>query len=54
VEAGTYDPVRWRLSPTNATGDTTINFNSYEILPADETPLDLTHHHPDARVQYQP
>jgi hypothetical protein len=54
VEAGTYDPVRWRFSPTGANSETTITFNAYEILPADQTLLDLTHHHPDATVQHQP
>ena len=51
VEAGTYDPVRWRFSPTDANTETTITFKTYEILPADQTPLDLTRHHPDATVQ---
>lgn len=53
VEAGTYDPVRWRFSPSDGTTETTITFNTYEILPADRTPLDLTQHHPDATVQRQ-
>lgn len=54
VEAGTYDPVRWRFSPTDATSETIITFDTYETLPADRTRLDLTHHHPDATVQHQP
>jgi hypothetical protein len=54
VEAGTYEPVRWRFSPTNANSETTITFDTYELLPADQTRLDLTHHHPDATVRDQP
>jgi hypothetical protein len=54
VEAGTHDPVRWRFSPTDGSSETTVTFNTYETLAADQTPLDLTHHHPDATVQRQP
>ena len=53
VETGTHDPVRWRFSPTDGSSETTVTFNTYETLPADETPLDLTRHHPDAAVQRQ-
>jgi hypothetical protein len=54
VEAGTYDPLRWRLSPVAADGGTTITFDTYELLPAEQVPLDLTHHHPGATVQHRP
>jgi hypothetical protein len=53
VEARSYIPVRWRFSTSGGT-ETTVTFDTYEILPADETPLDLTHHHPDASVQQGP
>lgn len=52
VAAGTYDPVRWRFSPIGTEGETTVTFDTYEILPADRTPLDLAHHHPDATVRH--
>jgi hypothetical protein len=54
VEVGTYDPVRWRFSSTEGKSETTITFNAYEVLPADQAPLDLTRQHPDATVQRQP
>jgi hypothetical protein len=54
VEAGTYHPVRWRFSRNDADGWTTVTFDTYEILPADQMSLDLTHHHPDATVQHRP
>jgi hypothetical protein len=54
VEAGTYEPVRWRFSPADASGETTITFNTYEIVPAGETQLDLTRRHPEATVRRDP
>jgi hypothetical protein len=53
VEAGTYVPVRWRFSPADAGTETTVTFDTYEILSADQAPLDLTRHHPDATVRDQ-
>jgi len=51
VEAGTYEPVRWRFSPINTNTETTVTFRTYEMLPADQTSLDLTRHHPEATVR---
>jgi hypothetical protein len=33
VDARTYDPVRWRFAPDDASSETTITFETYEILP---------------------
>ncbi len=38
VEVGTYDPVRWRISPLDASGETIVDFETYELLPAGEAP----------------
>ncbi len=35
VDARTYDPVRWRFSPADASSETTVTFETYEILAAD-------------------
>ena len=53
VRAGTYEPVRWRIQPEGTDSETTITFDTYEMLPADQAPLDLTRHHPGATIQDQ-
>jgi hypothetical protein len=53
VEAGTYEPIRWRFSPAGA-GETTVTFEAYEILQAEDAPLALTAHHPSASVRESP
>lgn len=54
VEAGTYEPVRWRFAPADASSETTLSFETYEILRTDEATLDLTRLHPGARVEGRP
>jgi hypothetical protein len=54
VEAGTYEPVRWQISPTDGTPSATVSFETYETLPAGSAPLDLTRLHPDASVRHRP
>ena len=54
VDAGSFEPVRWRFTPRDASSETTVTFRTYEILSADRAPLDLTHHHPDATVHREP
>jgi len=53
VAARTYEPVLWHFSPTGTNTATTITFDTYEILPAAQAPLDLTRRHPDATVQHE-
>jgi hypothetical protein len=50
VEAGTYDPVRWRFASTDSSSETTVTFDTYELVDADRASLDLTRRYPDARV----
>lgn len=51
VDAGTYAPVRWQISPTDATPAASVVFDAYEVVPGDRATLDLTRLHPDAMVR---
>jgi hypothetical protein len=53
VEAGTYVPIRWRFTPAGG-GETTVTFESYEILRPEDAPLALRAHHPSAVVRGRP
>lgn len=35
VDVATYEPVSWRIAPIDAEGETTVTFETYEILPGD-------------------
>jgi hypothetical protein len=51
VDAATYAPVRWQFDPLDTTPAATVAFETYEVVPAADAPLDLTVQHPDATVR---
>lgn len=54
VAAGTYEPIRWRFSPDDVeTPAATVDFETYEELPAGDVPLELEHYHPGASVRHR-
>jgi hypothetical protein len=54
VAAGTYEPVSWRFTPDDAaTSSATMEFETYEDLPATAAPIGLEHYHPGAVVRHR-